>query len=213
MKLTSKIATTAVALAAFALPVTAGDYREVQIRSHPSQGKVAQIQNANARLATSPDGVFVNFETNGLEPGHAYTLLLAVMNAPGQCPVLPCTPKDVLKRSDVAQSDVAIAGSAIAGPTGEAVFAHYQEIGKFEPAFFEHGLKATEGVEIHLVLNDHGPLIEGREFEMLSTYRGGCSDDSIPGAMPATARAQGSPGPNQCKMVQFAQFIPAKPAS
>lgn len=213
MKLTSKTIIIAAAFAAQTLSASAADYREVHIRSHPSQGEVTTIQNATARLASGPNGVFVNFETSGLEPGHAYTLLLAVMNAPGQCPALPCTPKDVLKRSDIVRSDVAIAGSVIAGPSGEATIAHYQAVGPFEPGFFEYGLQGLEGVEFHLVLNDHGPLIEGRELEMLSTYRGGCSDESLPGAMPATARAQGNAGPNQCRMVQFAQFIPENPGS
>ena len=213
MKLTSKSLAAVATLAIQTLPATADQIREVQVRSHPSQGAVIQVDSAAAHLATGPNGVFVSLNTNGLEPGNVYTLLLAVMNKPGECPALPCTPKDVLKRSAVVMSDVAFAGGAIASDTGEAAFAHYQPVGLFQNGFFEHGLAKTDGVEIHLVLNDHGPLIEGRAFEMLNTYRGGCSEESIPAAMPATARAQGNTGPNQCRMVQFAQFVPAEPAS
>ena len=67
----------------------------------------------------------------------------------------------------------------------------------------------TEGIEVHLVLNDHGPVIEGRTADMLSTYRGGCTTESIPAPMPASARASGTPGPNQCRLVQFSIFKPA----
>jgi len=209
----SKTLAIVAALAMQVMPVAAEQISEVQVRTHPSQGKVVQVVGASARLISGPRGVFVNLATNGLKPGNVYTLLMAVMNNPGQCPVLPCTPKDVLKRSDIVGSDVAYAGGAIATDAGKVVFAHFQPIGLFRDGFFKNGLTRTDGIEIHLVLNDHGPLIEGRALEMLTTYRGGCSDKSIPGPMPATARAQGKPGPNKCRMVQFAQFVPDKPAS
>jgi len=183
--------------------------RENTVRTHPSQGEVSQIDGATARLVSGETGVFVSMDTDGLEPGHVYTLLMAVMNEPGQCPSLPCTPQDVLGRSDVVKSDVAYAGGAIADTYGAVAFSHYQPVGAFDLGFFDNGLSKPNSAEIHLILNDHGPLIEGRELEMLSTYRGGCTDESLPGPMPATARAQGSAGPNQCRMVQFAQFLPA----
>jgi hypothetical protein len=41
----------------------------------------------------------------------------------------------------------------------------------------------------------------------------GCLEESIPAPFPATARASGEPGPNQCRLVQFAQFLPSAPES
>ena len=189
----------------------ANDIREVTVRSHPSQGDVMEIAGATARLAAGTQGIFVNMDTAGLNPGHDYTLLLAVLNDPSACPSLPCSPKDVLKRSDAVASDVGYAGGMIAGQDGAARFAFYQETGPMFLSFFSNGLQKTEGVEVHLVLNDHGPAIAGREVEMLSSYRGGCREESLPGPMPESARSQGEPGPNQCRMVQFAQFLPVTP--
>lgn len=213
MKLVSKPLVAAIALAAQIQPVMSDTITDVPVRTHPSQGEVTHIEGATARLVSSKEGVIVDLATSGLEPGHAYTLLMAVINKPGECPVLPCTPKDVLVRSDAVAADVAYAGGAIVGNDGAAHFSYYQPVGAFQKGFFERGLTGTEGVEIHLVINDHGPVIEGREFEMLTTYRGGCTDESLPPPMPASARDQGAPGPNSCRMVQFAQFIPEQPAS
>ena len=213
MKMVSKFLLATMALSTQLHPAFSDTVAEVPVRSHPSQGEVTQVSNANAELITGSDGILINMSTNGLEPGHVYTLLMAVINKPGACPVLPCTPKDVLVRSEAVVSDVAYAGGAIAGADGNASFSHFQPVGQFKNGFFENGLTRTDGIEIHLVLNDHGPVIVGREIEMLTTYRGGCSDESLPPPMPETARSQGEPGPNSCRMVQYAQFIPEIPAS
>ena len=213
MKKPGKPLLLAAALATHLAPAVADPMKGAPVRTHPSQGDVEQVDGASARLFTGEDGVFVSMDTNGLEPGHVYTLLLAVINKPGQCPALPCTPKDVLGRSGIVKSDVGYAGGAVADDEGTAKFSHFQPVGSLQKGFFENGLSGTDGVEIHLVLNDHGPRIEGRVYEMLTSYRGGCSDESLPPPMPDTARAQGKPGPNSCAMVQFAQFIPDQPAS
>jgi hypothetical protein len=42
--------------------------------------------------------------------------------------------------------------------------------------------------------------------EMIQTYRAGCTDSSIPGIFPASARADGTPGPNTCQLYQMAAF-------
>ncbi len=203
----------AAALNTHIAPAVADQVQSAPVRTHPSQGDVETVTGATTQLVTGEGGVFVSMDTNGLEPGHVYTLLIAVINKPGRCPALPCTPKDVLRRSDIVMSDVGYAGGATADDEGTARFSHYQPVGSLQKGFFENGLSGTDGVEIHLVLNDHGPLIEGRAYEMLTSYRGGCRDDSLPPPMPDTARAQGEPGPNSCAMVQFAQFVPDQPAS
>ena len=194
-------------------PALGEPFSQVPIRTHPSQGDVTHVTDASAKLWAGDDGVFVNMTTSGLENGDVYTLLMAVINKPGQCPVLPCTPKDVLARSEAVLSDVAYAGGVTVSEDGTAHFTHHQSVGLFRPGFFDNGLIGTQGVEIHLIVNDHGPAIKGREYEMLTTYRGGCSDKSLPPPMPNTARSQGQSGPNTCRMVQFAQFIPEDPAS
>jgi hypothetical protein len=61
-------------------------------------------------------------------------------------------------------------------------------------------------VDVHLVLNDHGPVLTEFMPEMTHTYRAGCADASLPGIFPATARADGTPGPNTCRLWQVAVF-------
>jgi len=39
---------------------------------------------------------------------------------------------------------------------------------------------------------------------MMSTARGGCTEESLPPPWPESARAGGKPGPNDCTMAQFA---------
>ena len=186
---------------------------EGQVRTHPSQGEVTVVSGATSRLSTQDEGIFVHFETDGLAPGHVHTLWLVTINAPAQCEKSDCTSKDVLKRSDAVLSDVGYAGGVVVGPDGTAEFAYYQPRGDLSGGWFGHGLGDPASAEVHLVVNDHGPLIDGRAHEMLSTYRDGCTDESIPAPMPATARAQGTPGPNTCRLVQFSIFKAAQPSS
>jgi hypothetical protein len=41
---------------------------------------------------------------------------------------------------------------------------------------------------------------------MLQSYRGGCTDESLPGAFPDTAKNDGIPGPNTCQLFQDVIF-------
>jgi hypothetical protein len=64
------------------------------------------------------------------------------------------------------------------------------------------------GAEIHLVINDHGPMIPEFMPGMIHTYRGGCADSSpFPAIFPATALADGVVGPNTCRLYQAAVFL------
>lgn len=187
----------------------ADDFPSAIVKSHPSQGTVETVANAEARLGVSSQGVFVNMNTVGLTPGNVHTLWLVAINAPEACEGVPCTSKDVLKRTDAVLADIGYLDGVIVGDDGSAQFNGYQTTGTLDGAWFNHGLKAIEDAEIHLVINDHGPVIDRMVGEMLTTYRAGCTDESIPAPMPQTARAQGTPGPNNCRLVQFSIFEPA----
>ena len=191
----------------------AADVRMAPVKSHPSQGDVEVVQGATARLATHDEGIFVNIDTNALTPGNVHTLWLVVINNPADCEGENCTSKDVLKRSEIVDSDVGYAGGVIVDENGDARFAYHQDEGPLNGGWFGAGLKASDAAEIHLVINDHGPVIEDRVGRMLATYRDGCTDESIPAPMPDAARAQGEAGPNQCRLMQFAVFKPEAPAS
>ena len=67
-------------------------------------------------------------------------------------------------------------------------------------------LQDPRAAQIQLVLNDHGPKLQGFMPGMIQTYRTGCTDASIPGIFPPSARADGTPGPNTCQLYQMAAF-------
>ena len=187
-----------------------GDLREAAVKTHPSQGDVKVVAEARSHLGASADGIFVNMDTSKLTPGHVHTLWLVTINEPAACESSPCTSKDVLKRTEIVKADVGYLDGVVVGADGSAQFNGFQHTGALQGAWFSDGLKSTEAVEVHLVINDHGPVIDGMVGEMLTTYRAGCTDESIPAPMPATARADGTPGPNACKLVQFSIFEPAE---
>jgi len=196
----------AAAILATVSVATSAEIVTESVKTHPSQGDVTVVEGATARLASADDGIFVGIDTSGLTPGNVHTLWLVVVNQPAACEADNCTSKDVLKRSDAVSSDVGYAGGVIVGDDSKGKFAWFQPAGKLHGPWFGNGLAGPTSAEIHLVINDHGPAIDGRVADMLSTYRDGCTDASIPAPMPDTARAQGEPGPNQCRLVQFAVF-------
>ena len=184
----------------------AGPAETAKVITHPSQGDKTVVEGAMARLVRHDTGIFANFETKGLTPGHIHTIWFVVVNDPAQCETpFACTAKDVLKRSDAVTSDVTGGAGVIVAEDGSATFNWQQSEGDMN-GWFGAGLIEADEAEIHLVINDHGPLIEGREFEMLNTYRDGCMDQSIPKPMPDAARASGDAGPNTCRLVQFSIF-------
>ncbi len=203
----TKLTLTTIAALSLGTTALAGSPESANVITHPSQGDKTVVEGAQATLVRHEDGVFANFETSGLTPGNVNTIWFVVVNSPENCETPhACTSKDVLKRTDAVNADVTGGAGVIVAEDGTATFNWHQPEGAMKTGWFEDGLINADVAEIHLVINDHGPLIEGREETMLTTYRDGCTEESIPGPMPATARAQGEAGPNACRLMQFAIF-------
>ena len=187
--------------------VYAGVY-EQEVETHPSQGDVRIIKGTTAKLVTSEEGVAVVMDTKELVPGNIYTLWVAIMNKPKACEQAPkpCKPPDVLKHTAKTQSDVTYADGILAGADGTGTFRGFVSTGKDGYWWFGNGLQSPLKAEIHLVVNDHGPMISDKLHSMLTSYRGGCTDESLPKAFPPSAKSDGSPGPNTCKLVQDVIF-------
>ena len=151
------------------------------------------------------NGATVNVDTNALEPGHAYTLWFVAINNPEACASVPCTSKEVLKETEKVAAEVAYAAGAIADENGTANFFAHIDLGDIPGQWFGNGL-TNPNAEIHTVIMSHGPAIEGMEDEMISTLRGGCTDESVPAPFPAIAHADGEPGPNACQLYQVVIF-------
>lgn len=98
----------------------------------------------------------------------------------------------------------------VVGGEGKGHFNGFLAIGDMPNSWFDNGYRNPQGAEIHIVINDHGPLIPDMAENMLNSYRGGCTDASLPPPFPATAKADGKPGPNTCP-VGASRHIPTKP--
>ncbi|HRW11305.1 MAG TPA: hypothetical protein P5121_39675 [Caldilineaceae bacterium] len=101
-----------------------------------------------------------------------------------------------------------IGDGQIADEMGQAEFRATLKVDDTLDEWFGYGLPDTIAAEIHVVLHDHGPPVEGLVEEMLSSFRAGCTDESLPTIFPALAYADGTPGPNACIHYQFAMFQP-----
>lgn len=178
-----------------------------QVVSHPSTGAMAPIAGGSAVILTSEEGATAWMHTVGLTPGNVYTAWWVIANNPEVCEEDPCSGGDFIGKADAAQTEVTYADGVLVGESGEARFVAHLSAGDVENnPWFGNGFTNPTGAEIHLVINDHGPLIPEMADTMLNSYRGGCTDESLPGPFPDTAKADGEPGPNTCALVQAAIF-------
>ena len=150
---------------------SAGMLHEQSVFTHRSQGEIRSVPGAVARLQKTDAGIFVNLDTTSLEPEHVYTMWIAVVNDPRSCEGSPCSVKDVLIRTDIVQADVGYADGAISDMNGNLQFAYFQPNGPLPQSWFDRGLTNTAAAEVHLIIQHHGPVVAGREAEMLGTYR------------------------------------------
>lgn len=208
------IATAAIIAMAAAVPVTsvdAGAERfEASVNWHPQQApaNTGVVDGASASIVRNSTGISYGLQARELTPGHAYTLWLVVVDQPDQCATSPCTAPDILTNEATA-SQVTYAAGHVAGASGHGAFAGHVSEGAVDGWLEDRALTDPAGAEVHLIINDHGPMIPSLVSNMISTYRGGCSDDSpFPGIFPASALADGEPGPNTCRLFQSAIFVP-----
>jgi hypothetical protein len=182
------------------------DRQTAPVMWHPQTGLSGSVAtDAHATLVRRPDGVSFAIWTEQLRPHHAYTVWLVVINNPSACSATPCSGPDILLNPDT-DSQVAYGAGHVSGGSSRGAFAGSFQAGSLEGWLPGGGLFAPTTAQIQLVLNDHGPMLPAYMPEMTHTYRAGCTDASIPGIFPGTARADGTPGPNACQLYQTAVF-------
>jgi hypothetical protein len=176
---------------------------------HAQSGNEGPVgDGAEANLTRTASGVSYEITTTGLVAGHAYTVWFVVINDPAACSDTPCAPPQFLA-DPAADAQVAWGlDGQVAAEDGSATFAAEVPAGPLLDGWLPvQGLDDPLAAEIHLVLNDHGPVVAELEEEMLSTYRAGCADTSpFPEIFPPAALADGTPGPNTCQLFQAAVF-------
>lgn len=164
------------------------------------------ISGSQARLSRTPDGATMTLRTSELVPGNVTTAWWVIMTLPENCSATPCTAEDVIGRAAEVGTQIVYADGVVNTPDGRAEFSAYLPAGGVSDGWYEQRFDAPHQSEIHLVLNDHGPLIPDLAASMLTSYRGGCRDDSLPPPFPDTAKADGAAGPNTCRLIQDAIF-------
>lgn len=168
-------------------------------------GKTGAVADASATLVRNANGISFRISTTGLTPGNAYTLWLVVINNPEVCTATPCTAPNIF--NPAAESQVAFAAGHVAGASGQGTFAGSVKEGTLSGWLPDRSFDDAMGVSVHLVINDHGPMLPEYMPGMIHTYRGGCSNASpFPAIFPATALADGEVGPNICRLYQAATF-------
>ena len=208
MKKLTTAAVVTMALASATSVSAAASHQSTGVSWHPQQApeQSGPVAGADATLVRHDHGVRFRLTTAGLTSGNVYTLWLVVVNDPDECAASPCTGGDVLQ-NPATRSQVTYAAGHVVGGAGTGTFAGHAKVGPLDGWLADRALEDARTAEIHLVLNDHGPAIPGAVADMLSTYRGGCSDDSpFPGIFPPTALEDGEPGPNTCRLAQSAIF-------
>lgn len=144
------------------------------------------VEGTLSILQRTPEGVTIEVKTVGLEPGHAYTLWLAVFNYPDECSDRGCVPQDMIQMKIA--SMVKYATGAIAKADGTATFRSSLPIGDVEGALdngsgfpFElvepaPGLLEPLGAEIHAIIRSHGAALDDPS-EQLASFNGGCNPE------------------------------------
>jgi hypothetical protein len=183
--------------------------QRVQVGWHAQSGNVPfspVADGATAQLVRNENGISYSIGTEKLNPGHAYTVWVVVINNPAACTASPCSGPDIVL-NPATRSQVTYGTGHVVGASGEAGFGGHLARGPIPQGWLPGGsLEDPFTADVHLVLNDHGPMLTEHMPEMIQTYRAGCTDASLPAIFPATARADGTPGPNTCRLFQVAVF-------
>lgn len=187
-------------------------HTQSDVMTHALRGDVALVEGAEAHLFRSPAGVTLSFATRDLRPGHAYTAWWVFVDDPSACAAAPCTVPEVMGNSDAVRSNLTFADSLVAPDDGAGTFVAHLAPGEIANGWFDSAFTDPMGAEVHVVLHDHGPVIASMREDMLTSFRGGCREESLPPS-PTTALADGTPGPNSCQMWQFALFLVEPEAS
>ena len=204
------IAAAAVAALVAAVDAAAGaEIEREPVRWHMQSGNPHMspvADDATAKLVRTENGLSYSVQTNGLQPGHAYTVWVVVVNNPGACSANPCAPPEILTNPALG-GQVTYGTGHIVGGSGQAGFGGTLRAGAI-PSGWLSGVDLTNplGAEVHLVVNDHGPVLNEYMPEMIQTYRAGCTTASLPAIFPPSAVADGTPGPNTCRLWQVAIF-------
>lgn len=164
------------------------------------------IAGTSVVLEKGPSGVGMAIKSSGLTPGDVVTVWWVAIQNPSVCAATPCTPIETMGENTGSDSVVSLAASGVVASDGTISLASYLPVGGVEGNFFDTTFHSPENAEYHLPIHNHGPLDPSIAQEMLTSFRAGCTDESLPEYYPQTALSDGSIGSFDCKTVQVAAF-------
>ena len=186
------------------------DTRTMQMSWTPPSGqKPGPIEGSNALLVTGPGGASMHLTSRGLTPGNAVTVWFVAVQKPELCKKNPCSPVEAMGMAEM-ESVAVNGGGTVVSKNGTVEVSAHLPAGDVPTNLFETDFVSPETAEYHLVIHDHGPLIPEIAADMLSSYRGGCTLESVPPHYPESARTDGEGGPNTCVSRQVALFVPER---
>lgn len=191
----------------------AAETRELPLSWTPPSGETpGPVAGTTALLVTSPEGASMHLSSKNLTPGNAVTIWFVALQNPHLCEKNPCTPIEAMGMAEIETVAVNGGGTVVPADGSIEVSAHLPK-GAVPTNLFETDFVSPQTAEYHLVIHDHGPLIPELAADMLSSFRGGCTLESVPPHYPDTARSDGEGGPNACVSRQVALFVPSEMAN
>lgn len=164
------------------------------------------LDGTTAVLEKGPFGAAMAIKSSGLTPGDVVTVWWVVIQNPAVCEAIPCTPAETMSDNSKSDSVVALAASGVVSEDGTISLAGFLPVGEVEGNFFGTVFHSPETAEYHLPIHNHGPLDPSIAEEMLTSFRAGCTDESLPEYYPQSALSDGVAGSFDCKTVQVAAF-------
>ncbi len=173
----------------------------------PPSGKTpGPIEGTSAVLEKGPFGAAMAIKSSGLTPGDVVTVWWVAIQNHQNCAKNPCTPKEAMGSGMENDTVASLAASGVVEEDGTISLAGFLPVGEVEGNFYDTTFNSPETAEYHLPVVNHGPLDPKIAGDMLSSFRAGCSDESLPDFYPETALADGAKGNFDCKTVQAALF-------
>ncbi len=179
----------------------------------PSGMPPGPIDGSSVMLNKSAAGAAMILETSKLTPGHAVTVWFVAIQSPENCASNPCSPVEAMGMVEQMNSVATNAGGTVVGADGHIRVQGFLPVGEVAGNFYDTTFTAPETSEYHIVVHDHGPLIPELASDQISSFRGGCTAESVPPFYPESSSTDGIGGPNSCITQQVALFVPAGTAS
>lgn len=171
----------------------------------------SEIVGSNVEIIATAAGLEVLVSSVDLSPGHPITAWLVFFNDEAECSKVVgggCEPMTLHLLGMPEFGNIGFLGGALADESGTVTITGKVSTGMIPSPWWDTEFLTPLTAVYHVVLQDHGPPIDGMVEEMLATHRAGCTDDSISPWLPPPAFDDGTPGPNTCVEVQGVRFAP-----